>query len=309
MIAKSNLFFVIILTLFYNFEVYAQNIKIIVKVENELITSYDIKNKIISTLILNNKEITQKNIDNLKKISLDILIQNRLKKIELKKTNLKKPVMQIDSYLNSISSNNVENLKKLFQANNLDFQNFENELETEFKWKSFIYNIYSKSIVINEDDVAGEIKKITSDKKKLKRFNLSEIEIFINENVNYNEVVDQIKNEILNNGFESAVNKFSISETSTNNGKLGWINSSSLSKDIFEIVNKMKVGETTKPLKKQDRVIFLKLNDKKISNYSDINIEELKIELINKKKEELFTLYSNSYLSKLRNSKIIQYYK
>jgi len=157
--------------------------------------------------------------------------------------------------------------------------------------------------------VAGEIKKITSDKKKLKRFNLSEIEIFINENVNYNEVVDQIKNEILNNGFESAVNKFSISETSTNNGKLGWINSSSLSKDIFEIVNKMKVGETTKPLKKQDRVIFLKLNDKKISNYSDINIEELKIELINKKKEELFTLYSNSYLSKLRNSKIIQYYK
>ena len=211
MIAKSNLFFVIILTLFYNFEVYAQNIKIIVKVENELITSYDIKNKIISTLILNNKEITQKNIDNLKKISLDILIQNRLKKIELKKTNLKKPVMQIDSYLNSISSNNVENLKKLFQANNLDFKNFENELETEFKWKSFIYNIYSKSIVINEEDVAGEIKKITSDKKKLKRFNLSEIEIFINENVNYNEVVDQIKNEILNNGFESAVNKFSIS--------------------------------------------------------------------------------------------------
>ena len=309
MIAKSNLFFVIILTLFYNFEAYAQNTKIIVKVENELITSYDIKNKIISTLILNNKEITQKNIDNLKKISLDILIQNRLKKIELKKTNLKKPVMQIDSYLNTISSNNVENLKKLFQANNLDFQNFENELETEFKWKSFIYNIYSKSIVINEDDVAGEIKKITSDKKKLKRFNLSEIEIFINENVNYNEVVDQIKNEILNNGFESAVNKFSISETSTNNGKLGWINSSSLSKDIFEIVNKMKVGETTKPLKKQDRVIFLKLNDKKISNYSDINIEELKIELINKKKEELFTLYSNSYLSKLRNSKIIQYYK
>ena len=309
MIAKSNLFFVIILTLFYNFEVYAQNIKIIVKVENELITSYDIKNKIISTLILNNKEITQKNIDNLKKISLDILIQNRLKKIKIKKTNLKKPVMQIDSYLNSISSNNVENLKKLFQANNLDFENFENELETEFKWKSFIYNIYSKSIVINEEDVAGEIKKITSDKKKLKRFNLSEIEIFINENVNYNEVVDQIKNEILNNGFESAVNKFSISETSTNNGKLGWINSSSLSKDIFEIVNKMKVGETTKPLKKQDRVIFLKLNDKKISNYSDINIEELKIELINKKKEELFTLYSNSYLSKLRNSKIIQYYK
>ena len=309
MINKIKFFFIFFFIFFFNFDAYTQNIKIIVKVENELITNYDIKNKIISTLILNNKEINQKNIDSLKKVSLDFLIQNRLKKIELQRTNLKKPVIQINSYLESISSNNIESLKKLFKVNNLDFQIFEDELETEFKWKNFIYNIYAKKIVIDEDEITNEIKKLTNNKKKNISFNLSEIEIFLNEDDNYEKVVEEIKNEISINGFESAVLKFSVSSTASAKGKLGWINSSSLSKSILKIVKKMKIGEISSPLKEQNKIIFLKLNDKKISDYADINLEKLKIDLIDKKREELFKLYSNSYLSKLKNSKIIQYYK
>ena len=65
----------------------------------------------------------------------------------------------------------------------------------------------------------------------------------------------------------------------------------------------------SEPIKKQDKIIFLKLNDKKISNYSDINIDQLQKELIEQKRNELFLLYSNSLLSKLRNTKFIEYYR
>ena len=71
----------------------------------------------------------------------------------------------------------------------------------------------------------------------------------------------------------------------------------------------MKIGEVSKPINRQDTVIFLKLNDKKILENSKINIDNLKSELINQKKNELFSLYSNSLLSKLRNTKFIEYYK
>ena len=54
--------------------------KIIAKIDNELVTNYDIKNKIITALVLANKEINQ-NIDNLKEKSLEDLIQNRLKEL------------------------------------------------------------------------------------------------------------------------------------------------------------------------------------------------------------------------------------
>ena len=39
---------------------------IIVKIENEIITNFEIKNKILSTLILSNQEINQKNINSIK---------------------------------------------------------------------------------------------------------------------------------------------------------------------------------------------------------------------------------------------------
>ena len=63
-------------------------------------------------MILSNQEISQSNIDKLKKQALDYLVKQKLKKIELSKYNLKSDQKQIDQYLNNISSNDVNALKK-----------------------------------------------------------------------------------------------------------------------------------------------------------------------------------------------------
>ena len=59
--------------------------KIIAKVNNEIITSYELKNKIKTTLILSNEIINQDNIDRTKKLILKSLIDLKVKKDELKK--------------------------------------------------------------------------------------------------------------------------------------------------------------------------------------------------------------------------------
>ena len=46
-----------------------------------------------------------------------------------------------------------------------------------------------------------------------------------------------------------------------------------------------------------------------MSSFSQKNVDKLKIELVEQKKNDLFILYSNSFLSKLRNTKFIEYYK
>ena len=71
----------------------------------------------------------------------------------------------------------------------------------------------------------------------------------------------------------------------------------------------MKIGEISKPLKIQNNLLILKLNDKKSSKTGDINIKELKKKLISQKKNELFNLHSRSYLSKLKNTTLIEYYE
>jgi len=302
------IFFAIIL-FFFQLNLYAKkSLNIIVKIDNELITSYDVKNKIITTLFLSKKELNQENINSLKKIALENLIINRLKKIELNKYDIKRNDRQINAYLNSISSNDIPSLEKSFEINGLDFKAYKNELDIEFKWRNLIFNKYSNKINIDPDDLIQQLPKKIEQQESSIEFNLSEIEILSSTPNLEKEIIPQILEEIKQTGFENAVLKFSIASSSSNQGNLGWINSNSLSEDLLEIIEKLEVGEVTKPIKKNDKIIFFKLIDKKIISTSSKDIENLKKELIEQKKNELFRLYSSSFLSKLRNSKLIEYY-
>ena len=302
------IFFAIIL-FFFQLNLYAKkSLNIIAKIDNELITSYDVKNKIITTLVLSKKELNQENINSLKKIALENLIINRLKKIELNKYDIKRNDRQINAYLNSISSNDIPSLEKSFEINGLDFKAYKNELDIEFKWRNLIFNKYSNKINIDPDDLIQQLPKKIEQQESSIEFNLSEIEILSSDPNLEKEIIPQILEEIKQTGFENAVLKYSIASSSSNQGNLGWINSNSLSEDLLEIIEKLEVGEVTKPIKKNDKIIFFKLIDKKIISTSSKDIENLKKELIEQKKNELFRLYSSSFLSKLRNSKLIEYY-
>ena len=57
----------------------------------------------------------------------------------------------------------------------------------------------------------------------------------------------------------------------------------SLSEKILNILNKMDIGETSKPIKRQNSIIFLKIADKRSSKTKDINLSELKSKLVNQK--------------------------
>ena len=291
------------------FAIHAKENNIVIKIDNEIITTQDIKNKILTTLILSKKEINQDNIDNLKRRSIEDLIQLTIKKIELEKFNFKKDHQQINSYLESISGNNIQLLKDLFKNNNLDFELFLNEVDTEFKWRKFIFRTFDKKIQISSEEIDQEIKVITQKQEDIIEYNLSEIEILINSKTLDDNIVDQVQNEIKDNGFENAVIKFSIAETSSNKGSLGWVNSRVLSKEFLRILDKMKVGAVSNPIKRQNKIIFLKLNDKKTTYASDIDLDTLKEKIIEQKKNDMFKLYSSSYLSQLRNSKYIEYFK
>ena len=69
----------------------------------------------------------------------------------------------------------------------------------------------------------------------------------------------------------------------------------------------MKIGQVSEPIKKQSTALFLKVNNIRNSEITDLNLEDLKQKLINQKKNELVDLYSLSHLSKVRNTSLIEY--
>ena len=307
-----NFFKIILISIliFFKFSYSFSNIdnKIVIKIENEIIKNFEIKNKILTLLILGNQEINQKNINILKKKALESLVNLKLKRIELKNYDIKDDARQMNSYLNEISENNINSLKDKFIQNQVNYELFIEELKTEFKWQKFIYTIYSKKIEIDENSFEKELNQLIQNKRIIKEFELSEIEISIGNNIEENNLrISNIVRNISDEGFENTALNYSISSTSNNKGYLGWIKDKTLNKDILKELNSIKVGEISKPLKTQNSILFLKINNKRDLKSDEIDKEKLKNDLINKKKNELFNLYSKSHISKLKNTSFIEY--
>ncbi len=308
MILKRLKIICIIITYFFSNNAFANfENSIIVKVDNEIITNFEIKNRILTNLILSGREINQKNINDLKKQSLEQLIQTKIKFLELSKYNLSINRLQIDQYLKSISSNNIKKLKDKFKDLNLDFELFEKYIETELKWQKYIYQIYSEKINIDTNQVKDELDKLVKINKKILEFNLSEIEIINEKKEKMDEKIKDINNKILKDGFEITALNYSVSDTSSNKGYIGWVSSKELSKNILEVVKNMKKNEISTPIKRQNAILFLKINDIRSKKVEEINLQKLESSIINRKKNELFNLYSKSHLSRIRNNTLVEY--
>ena len=281
--------FFIIFNITHSSEVWANiNNSIIIKVDKKIITNFEVKNKILRTLIISGNEINQPNINNLKKQTLDSLINLKLKEIELENFDLKINKQRVDNYINLVSNNKPQELKDKLKNYNLDFDLFIKEIETELKWQQFIFKKYSNRIIIDEILVENEIEKILSSKENF-------------------ELISEIQNEIKNNGFDDTALKFSISNTSAQKGNLGWLNINALSEKIKKEINNTEIGQISKPIIQTNSILFLKLNAKRKTEINDIDKTEFKNNLIKQKKNEMFNLFSTSHLSKLKTFYLVEY--
>ena len=243
---------------------------IVVKVDNKIITSFEVKNKILSTLIISGNEISQKNIDEIKKQTLDNLIFYKLKEIELEKFKFKVNEQRLNSYINRIAKNNVKKLKNDFKNYNLDFNIWKKEIEIDLKWQQFIYLKYSKKIEIDENLINEEVKKIIKSSSQNQEVNLSEIEVLQDEKISNDELVSKIMKQISQNGFENTALKFSISDSASDKGNLGWINLNILSKKVNNAVKILKHGQISEPIIQPNSILILKLNSSRnIQNKKD----------------------------------------
>lgn len=280
---------------------------IALRVNDKIITSFDIKNKILSELLLAKLELNQKNIDNIKSQSINSLINLQLKKSELERYQANVSKVELDNYIKSFTKFEVKDLMNLFISNNLDWDLFVDEMKIELMWKRFIFNNYNSKIELDLNSIDDQLNEFIKDNANFNEYRLSEIEFFAENAVNFNDQVNKIVQFIKDKDFETAVIKFSSSQSKVNKGDLGWIEERLFSKDIIKIIKNLEKGEISKPLIKGNTITLFKLVDKKESSLKNIDKNLIRNNLINKRKNEQFILYSNSHLSKLKNNSFIEY--
>ena len=276
--------------------------KIILKVDNNIITTLDILNE-VNYLKFFNRNLNSIEDKEIYQIALRSLTRYEIKKLEVL-NGFKTININDEDYLNLLIKNTAtdlgfndlktfkEELKKKF----IDFEKFKEKLEIDLLWNQIIYLKFNEKININEEVLS---KQLRQQKKFTKEYNLNEI-IYESENLNEVDIKYQlIKDEIEKIGFENTATKYSISSSSSSGGKLGWIDENKIDKNILSQLNAIPINSFTKPIRVSSGFIILKKNEEKIIEKKLDFEEELK-KIVNYERQKQLNSFSNLYFNKIK---------
>ena len=277
--------------------------KILVKIENQIITSLDIINEYKYLVSLNP---SLKNIDKerVAKFSKKSIIQEKIKKIEIEKNfdNPKIPEKYLEQILKNIYSkiglNSINDFEKYLTSNDINFEDVKTKLETEALWNELIIMKFSSQVKINEKSLR---EKINKNSKFLKSYLMSEISFEALNLKDLNDKFIEISYAINNEGFDFAALKYSTSPTSNLGGKMDWINENSLNKTIKAAILDLKINDFTKPITVPGGFLILQINDIK-KDEVQIDVEKELKRLINYEKNNQLNQYSQVYFNKIKKN-------
>jgi len=276
--------------------------KILLKIENQIITSLDVENE-YKYLIALNPNLKNSTKNDIIKLSKKSIIQEKIKKIEIEKNfnNPKIPQKFLEQILKSVYSRigmeNLDEFKKYLQINNVNFKDVKKKLEIEALWNELVLIKFSSKIKINEKNLKDKI--LRDDNKYLKSYLLSEISFEISNLKDLDKKFMEIRSVIKDKGFDFAALKFSLSQTSNLGGKLDWINENSLNKNIKEAIQDLKINDFTRPIIVPGGFLILQINDiKKIK--IEVNVENELKKLVNYERNNQLNQYSKIYFNKIK---------
>ncbi len=276
--------------------------KIVYKVNDEIITKFDLTRE-FRYLALINPRVIDLEKNEIFEISKNSIIREKIKKIEILKHV--KEINLEENYINELMAqnyskfkiNNTNEFEKKLSEIGFTIDEFKEKLSIEALWNQLIFQKYYSKVKIDKI----KLKKEVISKKKQSVFNLSEIVFIVEDDQNYKKKLEIIKKEIKTKGFENAALLHSISETKSVGGDLGWIDENSINLSLSNQIKKLKIGDFTEPVVIPGGFLILKLKDIKEKKVA-IDIENEINKLIKLKTNQQLNQFSNIYFNKIKKN-------
>ena len=276
---------------------------IIAKVNEEIITNIDVdfEKKYLVSL---NPNLSKLDKNRITEYAKDSLINEKIKKIEIEKnfkiipneTLLSNVIADIYS---SIGISSLTEFENYLSQNEVDIQRVKEKIAIEIAWNDLIVRIFNNEIEIDENLMIKELEKIKE--KKVENLLLSEIIFTINEKKELEPKYESIKQSINEIGFEETARIYSLSDSKQSGGNLGWIYKNQLSKEITDAINKINIGDFTKPIVTSGGFLILKINDIKTENIKIDKDAQLK-KMVKFERERQFTRFSTLFYKRIYNN-------
>ena len=255
-----------------------ENIHIVYKVNNQIITNADIEKEYQYLISLNNQI---RNLDKVKvlEISKESALKEKIKKIELAKYfDLETLDLNIDIYLQNfyknLNINSDTEFKQYLKGNNMSLDYVKTKIQIEILWNQLIYDRYIAQINIDRDELKKKLDEASNGLNQ-KIYSLSEILFDKENNSSFEKKLENIGQSISEIGFNNTANIYSISDSSKFGGKIGWVDEKKLSKKIIQELQSLEAGQYTKPIQTGSSFLILKIEEIKYEKAMFNEDEEL----------------------------------
>jgi len=310
---KLNKKIIILFLIFFSFNSFTYskiNLQILMKINDQILTTYDLEKESNYLLALNPK-LKNINENDLLKLAKRSMIKETIRKSEiLKYKELDLKSSQINNVLNNIIQNlnfsDLSQFENYLDNFNISIDDIREKIEIENEWKNLIYARYSKSVKIDKDEFINKIEKISKKEFSLE-YNLSEIVFSKKQNVSITDQSKKILESIKINGFENTANLYSIADSSKTGGKIGWVKKNNLSLEINSELESLKINSFSNPIKIGNNYLILKINEMKEVAIEFDKQKELDRMIMSETSKQL-DKFSNIFYNKIKlNSTISEF--
>tara|TARA_X000000950_G_C13797242_1_gene611941 strand:- start:149 stop:1105 length:957 start_codon:yes stop_codon:yes gene_type:complete len=297
-----NTLLILFFLLSYSF---ASEVKILKRINNEIITNIDVEIEYNYLIALNNdlKKISK---DEGLKIAEESLTREKIKLIELKKNLLIENFKENDlsnsilkNFYKKLNLNSENDFEIYLQTFNLTLDQIKKKIKFELLWNQLIGAKFINQIDIDEKILKERIRQDKLNFIDIAEYDLSEIVFQAKDQNDLSSKVNKIRLDIDMNGFSAAANRFSTSTSSKFGGKIGKVKENQLSKKIQQELNKISIGQITPPINIGNGFIMLYVHDKKINKFEEDEEMILK-RMIEFERAKQFSQFSRIYFNKIK---------
>ena len=304
---KNNNFKILSLILFLIFFNYQKlqslENKILLKIDNDIITTFDIYEE-IKFLKLFNPQLNNLSENEIFEISKNSILKDRIKRIEILK--FVKEIKVDDRFLvrliknrySEIGLNSLDSFENYLSKNKLDVDKVKEKISTELIWNDIIFQKFNSKVSVNREEIKKNILE-NPQKKTQEKLLLSEITFNVDKKVDFEKKSKKIFDDIEKTGFKNAALIHSESSTASNGGLIGWVKFDNINNSIKAEISNLNIGQYSKPIRTSSGFIIVKIEDKKVDKI-DINLNREIEEMIKFKTNEQLDQFSNIYFNKIK---------
>ena len=275
----------------FHIKLFSIEIKIIAKVNNQIITNIDLENRLNLALAMAKIPDETEVRNRLKEQVLKILIDEVLKIQEAQKFNVL--ISSDDVYkeikrLERRSNMKPNSLISSFKKKKIPETTVYEQLRSQLLWNKLVSVRIASGVTITDKQKNETFQNFIKNSGEVE-YNLSEIFVSSANNTNYSatEKVNSIRAKLNSSNFISMTEQFSDGAINIGN----WIRESMLDEKILDYIKKIKIGEITQPVESSIGYHIYLLNDKRktkkiIENQLLYNLSQIFFKFTENKKNE-----------------------